>query len=219
MASQLFYQMVTAHTVAETDQDHINLILLSDTSMPDRTDAILAGNWEDVREQMLEDALFLQNSGCTAIAVTCNTAHFFVDMIQNELRIPVLHMIKETAKAVAKDFPGGTIGIMATDGTIKTGLYQKALAENGMTPWTPPADIQQEVMHQIYDRIKNGREYDEESWAKIEESYRREGCQKVLLACTELSVIKADEHLSAWFVDPMETLARVLIAHAGKTWK
>ena len=81
MASELFYKMVTDHTKAEKDQDHINMIILSDTSIPDRTEAILNNDYEDVRNQMLEDALFLQNSGCKAIAVTCNTAHFFIDMI------------------------------------------------------------------------------------------------------------------------------------------
>jgi aspartate racemase len=74
-------------------------------------------------------------------------------------------------------------------------------------------------MHQIYDRIKNGQAYDAESWKKIEAEYREAGCQKVLLACTELSVIKADEGLEDWYMDPMDTLARLVIAAAGKEYK
>lgn len=219
MASQLFYKMVTEHTAAERDQDHIDLILLSDASMPDRTAAILSGQYEGPYEQLLSDARLLEQCGCTAIAITCNTAHFFADMIADKIGIPILHMIRETAAALAGRCPGGVVGVMATDGTVQTGLYQKALTERGLTPWTPPAEIQKEVMHQIYDRVKKGLPCDQESWARIEAAYRRAGCAAVVLACTELSVIKADEGLGDWYVDPMETLARKVIETAGKTYR
>lgn len=219
MASQLFYKMVTEHTAAERDQDHIDLILLSDASMPDRTAAILSGQYEGPYEQLLSDARLLEKCGCTAIAITCNTAHFFADMIADKIGIPILHMIRETAAALAGRCPGGVVGVMATDGTVQTGLYQKALTERGLTPWTPPAEIQKEVMHQIYDRVKKGLPCDQESWARIEAAYRRAGCAAVVLACTELSVIKADEGLGDWYVDPMETLARKVIETAGKTYR
>ena len=187
--------------------------------MPDRTGAILAGEYDGPYNQMLEDAKILENLGCKGIAITCNTAHFFADMIADQIGIPILHMIKGTAAAVAEECPGGRVGIMATDGTVKTGLYQKALTEQGLEPFTPCEEIQKEVMHQIYDRIKNGQTYDPESWQKIEAEYKNAGCQKVLLACTELSVIKADEGLEDWYVDPMDTLARLVIAAAGKEYK
>ena len=219
MASQLFYKMVTEHTAAERDQDHINLILLSDASMPDRTAAILSGRYDGPEEQLLADARLLEQCGCTAIAITCNTAHFFADRIADKIGIPILHMIRETAATVASRCPGGTVGILATDGTIQTGLYQKALEARGLTPWTPPAEIQKEVMHQIYDRVKKGLPCDRESWARIEAACRAAGCAEVVLACTELSVIKADEGLEDWYVDPMETLARKVIETAGKTYR
>ena len=128
-------------------------------------------------------------------------------------------MIRETAATVASRCPGGTVGILATDGTIRTGLYQKALEARGLTPWTPPAEIQKEVRHQIYDRVNKGLPCDRESWARIEAACRAAGCAAVVLACTELSVIKADEGLEDWYVDPMETLARKVIETAGKTYR
>lgn len=219
MASQLFYKMVTEHTAAEKDQDHINLVILSDASMPDRTGAILSGQYDGPYNQMLEDAKMLEQCGCKAIAITCNTAHFFADMIKDKINIPIIHMIKETAKTASEVCPGGVVGIMATDGTVQTGLYQKALTEQNLTPFTPPEDIQKEVMYQIYGRIKNGQAYDPESWKRIETCYKEAGCNCVLLACTELSVIKADEGLDDWFIDPMATLAKKLIQFAGKEYK
>lgn len=219
MASQLFYKMVTEHTAAERDQDHIDLILLSDASMPDRTAAILAGQYEGPYEQLLSDARLLERCGCEAIAITCNTAHFFADMIADKIGIPILHMIRETAAALAGRCPGGVIGVLATDGTVRTGLYQKALTERGLTPWTPPADIQEEVMYQIYGRVKKGLPCDRGRWGRIEAACRQAGCAAVVLACTELSVIKAGEDLEDWYVDPMEVLARKVIETAGKTYR
>ena len=219
MASQLFYKMVTEHTAAERDQDHIDLILLSDASMPDRTAAILSGQYEGVFQRLLADARLLEQAGCTVLAVPCNTSHFFLDRVQEHIGVPILNMIRETAAALAGRYPGGVVGVMATDGTVQTGLYQKALTERGLTPWTPPAEIQKEVMHQIYDRVKKGLPCDQESWARIEAAYRQAGCAAVVLACTELSVIKADEGLGDWYVDPMETLARKVIETAGKAYR
>ncbi len=218
LASQLFYKMVIEHTHAQKDQDHINMIILSDASMPDRTEAILSGHYDEPYHQLLEDVRLLESCGCKAIGITCNTSHFFVDMIKDKINIPIIHMIRETAADISRLCPGELIGIMATDGTIKTELYQKALKEQGLRVFTPSEDIQKEVMYQIYDRIKNGQSYDAASWCRIETEYRKAGCGKVVLACTELSVIKADEGLGDWYVDPMEILARRVIEFAGREY-
>lgn len=218
-ATQVFYQYVLDRTEASCDQEHLPALILSDTGVPDRTASILTGNTEPMYQRLLADARLLEECGCTVIAIPCNTSHYFVDRIQQEIGIPILHMIRETAATLAGRCPGGVIGVMATDGTVQTGLYQKALTERGLTPWTPPADIQKEVMHQIYDRVKKGLPWDQESWGRIEAAYRQAGCAAVVLACTELSVIKADEGLEDWYVDPMETLARKVIETAGKTYR
>lgn len=218
-ATQVFYQYVLDRTEASCDQEHLPALILSDTGVPDRTASILTGNTEPMYQRLLADARLLEECGCTVIAIPCNTSHYFVDRIQQEIGIPILHMIRETAAALAGRCPGGVIGVMATDGTVQTGLYQKALTERGLTPWTPPAEIQKEVMHQIYDRVKKGLPCDQESWARIQAAYRQAGCDAVVMACTELSVIKADEGLGDWYVDPMETLARKVIETAGKTYR
>lgn len=219
MASQLFYKMVTEQTVAAKDQEHINMLILSDTGMPDRTGAILSGELEEVRERMLADALLLQENGCKAIAITCNTAHFFADMIAPELNIPVIHMIRETAKETARRCKGEKAAILATDGTIRTELYQKALIAEGVEPYTPSSEGQKLVMHQIYDRVKSGLPADMDLWKTLEEEVMSAGCKTALLACTELSVIREQENLSPFYIDPMNVLAQRCIQFMGKEIK
>ena len=116
LASQLFYKLLTERTDAERDQDHIPLLLLSDTEMPDRTSEILSGDTERVRERMRADLRFLEESGCRAVAVTCNTAHFFVDMVAPELHIPVLHMVRLAAEEAAARSAGERGGLRGPPG-------------------------------------------------------------------------------------------------------
>lgn len=210
MASAVFYDMISSKTDASCDQENLNLILLSHAGMPDRTRAILSkdeAQIEAVRSKLLADAMFLQNAGCTAIAVTCNTAHYFVNMIEDELDIPFIHLIRETAEAVASKFGAKKVAVLATDGTIETRLYQDELSKRGVIAFTPKAEVQALVMHEIYECIKSGKPADEEIWQKIEEYVKAEGCEAAVLACTELSVVKKELSLGSFYFDPMDIMA------------
>ena len=210
MASALFYDMISSKTDASCDQENLDLILLSHAGMPDRTGAILSkdeAQIEEVRSKLLADAMFLQNSGCTAIAVTCNTAHYFVNMIEDELDIPFIHLIRETAEAVASEFGAKKVAVLATDGTIETRLYQDELSKRGVIAFTPKAEVQALVMHEIYECIKSGKPADEEIWKKIEEYVKAEGCEAAVLACTELSVVRKELSLGSFYYDPMDIMA------------
>lgn len=210
MASAVFYDMISSKTDASCDQENLNLILLSHAGMPDRTRAILSkdeAQIEAVRSKLLADAIFLQNAGCTAIAVTCNTAHYFVNMIEDELDIPFIHLIRETAEAVASEFGAKKVAVLATDGTIETRLYQDELSKRGVIAFTPKAEVQALVMHEIYECIKSGKPADEEIWQKIEEYVKAEGCEAAVLACTELSVVRKELSLGSFYFDPMDIMA------------
>ena len=210
MASAVFYDMISSKTDASCDQENLDLILLSHAGMPDRTRAILSkdeAQIEEVRSKLLADAIFLQNAGCTAIAVTCNTAHYFVNMIEDELDIPFIHLIRETAEVVATEFATKKVAVLATDGTIETRLYQDELSKRGVIAFTPKAEVQALVMHEIYECIKSGKPAEEEIWEKIEEYVKAEGCEAAVLACTELSVVRKELSLGSFYFDPMDIMA------------
>ena len=210
MASAVFYDMISSKTDARCDQENLDLILLSHAGMPDRTRAILSKDEvqiEEVRSKLYADAMFLQNAGCTAIAVTCNTAHYFVNMIEGELDIPFIHLIREAAEAVASKFVAKKVAVLATDGTIETRLYQDELSKRGVIAFTPKAEVQALVMHEIYECIKSGKPADEEMWKKIEEYVKEEGCEAAVLACTELSVVRKELSLGSFYFDPMDIMA------------
>ena len=213
-ATQMFYQFVLDRTDAARDQDHLPAVILSDTKIPDRTAAILSGQGEAVYARLLADARTLESCGCTAIAIPCNTSHFFVDRLQGDVSVPVIHMIREAAKELAaqgKKRPG----ILATDGTIRSGLYQAECAALGMEAVTPDEVTQELVMSIIYDEIKQGEQGSREKFARIDRAIRSAGCDCALLACTELSVFSAYHTLPSFYVDAMMVLAERAVTRCG----
>ena len=213
-ATQVFYQFVLDRTDAARDQDHIPALILSDTGIPDRTQAILSGETGELYQRLLKDARLLENCGCTAIAIPCNTSHYFVDKLQEDVGVPILHMIRETAQELARQGKKRP-GILATDGTIRTGLYQKECAAVGMEAVAPAALTQRLVMSIIYAEIKQGDQGSREKFAHIDRAIRRAGCDCAILACTELSVFSTYHSLPPFYLDAMAVLAQRAVTACG----
>ena len=214
MATQVLYKMVTDYTPAEKDNDHLNLMILSDASMPDRTAAIL-GTPEQRKachDQLEED------TGVVAIAVPCNTAHFFMHQIEKDMKVPLISMIRSAAEELGRSFKGQKVAILATDGTIKAGIYQPAFEANGVVPYIVSPETQKHVVHLIFDCIKAGKPADPQSLAVIDKELKESGCAAALLACTELSVIQNDGGFpKGFYIDAMDVLARRIVEYMGKT--
>ena len=213
-ATQVFYQFVLDRTDAARDQDHLPALILSDTGIPDRTAAILSGDTEELYRRLLKDAKLLESCGCTVLAVPCNTSHYFVDRLQGEVGVPFIHMLRETARELAR-LGKKRPGILATDGTIRTGLYQKECAAVGLEAVSPGPDTQKLVMSIIYDEIKQGEKGSRDKFAKIDRAIRRAGCDCAILACTELSVFSTYHPLPSFYLDAMMVLAERAVERCG----
>ncbi len=215
-ATQLFYKKLVEFNAAEKDQDHLDMIILNHASMPDRTRAILEGKIEELFEKLLYDVKKLEEDGVTAIAIPCNTSHLLFDRLQKQLSIPMIHMIRETAKEIKKNIPEcKKVGILATDGTIYGGLYQKACKEEGLVPVIPSEKGQALVMKIIYDGVKAGKAIDYSDFIKIQGELAAQGCEAAIMGCTELSIVKENYRLPEFFVDAMDVLAKRAIVICG----
>ena len=208
-ATNTFYQYIIDRTDASKDQEHLSVLIFSDSDMPDRTGAILGSesDREAVANRLLNDARLLESAGCTVLAVPCNTAHYFLDRVQEQIGIPVIHMIRETAHFLLSQGLKRP-GILATDGTIQTGLYQREFAALGLEPLVPTPEAQRQVMSLIYDDIKAGKPGNPDKFAISHQDLIAQGCDCAVLACTELSVFATQYPLPPFFVDAMAILAQ-----------
>lgn len=216
-ATNTFYQRLIDRTQAESDQEHLQVLIWSDAKIPDRTAGILGGpqEAEKVYEALRAGAKLLEGAGCTVLAIPCNTSHYFADRLQGELKIPLIHMIRETVSAIAATGKK-TVGILATDGTVRTGIYQTELTAAGLTPVVPLEDLQRVVMSIIYDEIKKGETGSREKFGEVDAWLRQAGCDCAILGCTELSVYRTLHSLPPFYIDAMEVLAEQAILRCGK---
>lgn len=221
LATHKFYQMVIEKTDAACDQEHVDMIILNHATIPDRTKLIAEDKTDELLEILLADARMLETNGATVIAIPCNTSHVIIDRLQAGVEIPILNMVEETAEEIAKSFEceGLKIGILATDGTIQTKLYQKALEKKGITPVIPSPETQKLVMKIIYDGVKTGGEIDFSDFLKIQEEMVDKNCQGAILACTELSCFKSIYNLPDYYIDAMNVLAKRAITACGRKIK
>jgi len=213
-ATMLIGEMIVRHTKALRDQEHIHTIIDNDTSIPDRTAYILGKSDENPIPYLERNALKLASVGAEIIIIPCNTAHVFYEDLVEVTPVPVLHMIRETAKR-AQQLGAERVGILATDGTISSNVYQKALAEVGLEPVLPPTNVQAAVMSIIYDYVKAGKEVSMDLWRPIEDAMIDLGCDHIILGCTELSIVNRDLKLHSQYIDSLVVLAEEAIVACG----
>ena len=182
-----FFREIVKLTPAETDQDHIPVIVYSDPRVPERTQAILHGG-EDPSPYLIRAAVTLEKAGAEILAMPCNTAHFFLNKIRVEISVPILDMIEETYGGVCACAAGArAVGLLATRGTIMSGVYSGTFSRHGMQILVPDEDDQARVQESIF-HIKSGK-YDtarQDVFERIGARLIARGAACVILGCTEI---------------------------------
>ncbi|MGE7092297.1 aspartate/glutamate racemase family protein [Lysinibacillus sp. NPDC048646] len=214
LATMFIGEMIVRRTKALKDQEHVHTIIDNDTNIPDRTAFILDNTKENPVPILIEDAKKLAAVGADMIAIPCNTAHTFYDELAQGSPVPVLHMIRETAKR-AHDLGAKRVGILATTGTLTSRMYQDALENYGITPVVPDDAMKEKVMAIIYDYVKAGKDVTREDWQPIEESMLALDCDRIVLGCTELSIVNRDLKLNDKYIDSLIVLAECAILACG----
>lgn len=215
MSSVYFCEMLTSHTKAERDSDHINFLLSSRADTPDRSSFILGRSSEDPSPVMAQEAKRLENAGASILAIPCNTAHYFYKKICDAVNIPIINIIEETARFCAYEGVKKA-GVAATEGTAASGAYSQVFSELGIEIEPLTADEQAVISGIIFDGIKCGKEPDVAAFLAVCEQLKKRGCEKMILGCTELSLIKKCYPLDNFFIDSLELLTLEAIKRCEK---
>jgi len=209
-ASCRFYALLVQRRSAARDQDHPDVILYSKASVPDRSAWLVNGEAaENPLPALLEGLALLERTGASAIAVPCATAHHFYREMQDAVSVPVLNMLACTAQALRRE--GVTkAALLATEGSYISGAFGRALENEGIEALVPGQEGMAALTELIYD-IKAGSMPPAASLEAIAAPLLEQGAQRVILGCTELSLL---EHLRMPTCDPMEFLAEELLGSA-----
>ncbi len=218
MATAYFLQLVTAMTDAKVDQEHIEILIHSKPQIPDRTEYILNQSVQSPVPDMVEVGRKLAAQGAQMLVIPCITAHYFQKELEEAIGLPILNGIEETAQYL-KLRGYERVGIMATDGTVKSGIFQRVLEAQGMQVAVPDEKNQSKVMHLIYENVKAGRPLEYALFEEVSRDLFQKGAQVILLGCTELSLFKKEVLLPAGYLDVMEVLARKAVLSCAELKK
>lgn len=220
-ATAVFFDKVIENTVAQSDQEHVDMIILNHATIPDRTTVILEGTEQRFLTEVARDLKLLEHAGVAHIAIPCNTSHYFYDEMQAMTSIPIIHMVDETIRLVEQRYGSGVrVGVLATSGTMKSGVYAKACERHGLELHTPDEAMQAQTMKIIYSNVKRDMDFSPgELEALIDELREEHNCACVILACTELSCITLGPDYAQGVVDAMQVLVERSITLSGRTAK
>lgn len=183
-ASAEFMRLMAALAPAGVDQEHPQVILLSDPHIPDRSSAIL-GEGPDPSPEIKGGLMKLVEWGADILAVPCNTAHFFMDRFRDELPVPLIHIVESTVNEAIKRSPEGS-WLLSTKGTKRSGLYEKYASLAGYEFFLPDTRIEEMVQESI-NLVKSNRSADGGALLKEAVSILKEDRDlPIVAACTEL---------------------------------
>jgi aspartate racemase len=216
MSTFYFCELITSHTDAVRDADHIDMFISSRASTPDRTAYILGKCKENPLPIMKEDTAKLVLAGADLIVIPCNTAHYFYDGLTTDCPVPILNIMGETVNFM-KNRGVKHCGLLATDGTVQSGAYHRLCEQADILCSVPSQEQQKQLMSVIYDSVKQNRPADLSVVREISDSLRSLGCECLVLGCTELSLLRRQGLTEDYFLDSLEVLAYRTILACDKT--
>jgi aspartate racemase len=218
LATVDLFEKIVKSTPATRDQEHLRIIIDNNPQIPSRRLAITRGT-ESPLPALVASARLLENAGVDFIVIPCNTAHYWIDDLQRELRVPILNMITCAASYVAERLPklAGKVLLFAAAGTVQAEIYQKAFARFGL-PLQVPAPAEQELVNRAIDNVKAGLVENNpllEPLNTILKKYASAGLGAVLGGCTEIPLLFPHLIGNLKKLDATAILAEAVVANAG----
>jgi aspartate racemase len=219
-------------TIAEKDQEHLSVMLISaPVEIEDRTSFLTGNSPVNPGHAMASIIERLEKAGAEIIGIPCNTAHApdILDTAKEEIKkkeskVKILHMIQEVTKHIKEGGPTGRkIGLLCTSGLANTQLYQQALEEAGLIPTMPDEDIQNQIQDSIYNPSYGLKAKSNPVTPQVKNILKKaiaflkgKGAGTVILGCTELPLaFQSSEENGVKLVDSTLILARALVKEAA----
>jgi len=211
-ATILLMQKCLAAVPANDDADHIPLLVHQNPQVPSRITALIDGTGEDPAPVLKRMARSLAAAGGQALAMPCNTAHHYAPAIETATNLPFLNMVDLTATAVAKK-GGRRIGILASPATRITNVFNAPFAKHNLTPVFLYDEAPALKLIRAIKAGANGP-FEGEILAGLARQLIDEGCDQILVACTEFSLLTDRFPDDIPWTDSLDCLTAEIVAFA-----
>lgn len=219
-ATIYMFRLIVQLTKVEKDQDHIPIIVFNNPKIPDRTSAIVSGGPSPL-PLLIESAVSLEKVGVDFILMPCVTAHYFYKEIVKHITIPFLHLLEESVAYVKQELGQvKRIGLLATDGTVQSGLFQDLFNKNGIEIVVPGKEGQNTIMKALYQKkgVKAGyKEQPRKMILQVLQQLMHRKVEGVIAGCTEIPLLLSQSDMEIPFINPLKIIALKSIGKAGYT--
>ena len=210
LATVKFYDKIVLNTEAHNDNEHIDLIVLNHSTMPDRTKCIIENKDTEFLNEIKKDLEILERIGIDIVAIPCNTSHYFYDEFKNFTNLKIINMIEETILEI-KRRGIKKVAVFGTLGTLNSKVYNKYAKENGIEVKELSREDKKTVMDIIY-KIKETNNLESKDFVEILNKYCNDKTIGII-ACTELSLLDIPENLNT--IDALDVLVNKSIEYSG----
>ena len=186
------------------DQEYPLFLLYNKANIPGRPESIgihtrnLTKNlnvkknkikYQLVLKSLVKGCKLLKKSKCKFLVIPCNTAHYWYDDLKKRINLPIINMPKEVYRYTIKQCKkNSTIGLLATEGTLKTGIYNNFFDKNFNLIF-PESKIQKNSVNRAIKFVKMGNVKAASKIIKPAINYLiNKKCKKIILGCTELPI-------------------------------
>ena len=210
LATVKFYDKVVLNTDAHNDNEHIDLVVLNHSTMPDRTRCIIEKKDLEFLSVIKKDLEILDNIGVDVVAIPCNTSHYFYDEFSKYTNLKIINMIEETILEI-KRRGVKQVAVFGTIGTLNSKVYDKYAQKYGIEVKELSTEDKNSVMDIIY-KIKETNNLENKEFIEILNKY----CDKDtigIIACTELSLLDICKSINT--IDALDVLVNKSIELSG----
>lgn len=208
-----FFAKVLGKTEAESDQEHLHLLIDNNPKIPNRNEAV-AGTGPSPGPALAASARGLERAGADFLVMVCNAAHAFQRDIVEAVEIPFVSIVEETVAATLIRLPGvKSVGVLASSGCLDAKLYQTAFAGRSVAALVPTGHDRDTFMRLLY-RVKAGDKEVGEDMLELARGLITQGAEAIVAGCTEVPLVLFARDLEVPLINSTDVLVDSTIAYA-----
>jgi aspartate racemase len=212
LSSAEFLKTIYEHSSAEREQEFPSVLMYSDPTFPDRTEAFLNGSTQVVLEQLIASLRSLLEAGVSSIVICCVTIHYLLPRLPAELRQPIVSLLDVIYEQLARTRKRHLL--VCSNGTRQLNLLESHPGWESVKNCVvlPEEKDQHRIHYELIYPIKNNPNLSE-LMPTLESLLAKYKVDSFIAACTEVHLLAKHTNLNHRrysCIDPLNILAKAI---------
>lgn len=176
---------------------------------------IRAKQWDPIAKELLSLSQQLERAGADFIVIACNTVHKVIPMIEDKIRLPILHIV-DVALEKIQQLGLGRIGLIGSPLTMTDEYFAGRLKKHQIEVLTPSEDDQKMIHHALGNEFAIGL-FLPETRTRFKRAIARlieQGAEAVILGCTEFGNLVQAEDSAVPLIDTASLHSEIAVKMA-----